>query len=286
MKDKKVLTIQDFSSVGECSCAAAIAIISAMGIETVALPIAVLSAQTSSFDDYTYVDLQDNLIPSARHLKNNGLDFDFIFTGYLGKSRAVKDVIKLRGEFKKAFLVVDPAMAEHGALYDGITEDFVGEVAKLCRLSDFALPNVSEACLIAGTEYKEILAEQDIEGLAAKLTALGIKNFAITGIKTEKGMKAALCENGKTTLFNIDEVAGQFFGSGDVFSATFVGGLACGIDTRRALKLAIDFTQKAIEFTAADQTHFYGLKFEKAIPFLVERTTSFSKSRVASPLNL
>ncbi|MDE6188784.1 MAG: bifunctional hydroxymethylpyrimidine kinase/phosphomethylpyrimidine kinase [Clostridia bacterium] len=271
MKENRVLTIQDFSSVGQCSSVAAVAIISAMGIETIALPIALLSAQTSSFSNYTYVDLSDNLLPSEKRIKNSGLTFDFIYTGYLGKSKIIGDVLKIQKDYPDAFFVVDPAMAEHGKLYDGITDDFVSEITKLCILSDFALPNVSEACMITGVEYKSVLSQKDITDIANKLYRLGVKNFAITGIKTESGMRLALCENGEINYFKINEISGQFFGSGDVFSSAFVGGLARGLNNEAAIKLAMEFTQKAIEITALDKEHYYGLKFEKALPYLVEK---------------
>ena len=115
-KDTRVLTIQDVSSVGQCSITAALPIISAAGIETVALPTAVLSAQTSSFDNYTYIDLQSGIMPAADHLLSVGMEFDIIYTGYLGKSKIVKDVEKICRRYPNAFLVVDPAMAEHGKL--------------------------------------------------------------------------------------------------------------------------------------------------------------------------
>ena len=79
MKDIKVLTIQDYSSFGQCSLSVALPIISAMGIETVSLPIALLSTHTSGFEGYTYVDLKDNVLPAVRHYKKLGLTFDYIY---------------------------------------------------------------------------------------------------------------------------------------------------------------------------------------------------------------
>ena len=277
MKEKKVITIQDFSSLGQCSLTAALPIISAMGIETIALPIAVLSAQTNCCDDYTYVDLQSNLLPAVEQLKNYGLAFDFIYTGYLGKRTVVDDTIKICKDSSSSFIVVDPAMAEHGELYSGITLDFVDAITKLCKLSDLALPNVSEACMMAGCEYSDILSEDKVKHIVDLLFHKGIKRFAITGIKTLDGMKIAYCDNGKTKFYDLSEISGQFYGSGDVFASTLVGGLANGFEIEKALNLAIDFTGEAIKITSEDESHNYGLKFEKAIPFLVEKTREYRK---------
>lgn len=271
MKENKVITIQDFSSLGQCSITAALPIISAMGIETIALPVALLSAQTNCCNDYTYVDLQKNLLPAAMQLKNWGLEFDYIYTGYLGKSAIVKDTIKLCQLTKPSRLIVDPAMAEHGKLYDGITDDYVDAISELCKLSDLALPNVSEACMMADEKYSEILSIDQIKLVAQKLFDKKIKNFVITGIKTFDGMKLAYCQNGDVKFYDLKEIPGQFFGSGDVFASTLVGGLASGLNVDKAIRLAVAFTEKAIEITSKDKSHNYGLKFEKAIPFLVEQ---------------
>ena len=47
MKHARILTIQDYSSVGRCSLTAALPIISACGQDPVGLPTALLSTQTS-----------------------------------------------------------------------------------------------------------------------------------------------------------------------------------------------------------------------------------------------
>ena len=112
MKDAKVLTIQDYSSFGQCSLSVALPIISAMGIETVSLPIALLSTHTSGFKGYTYVDLKDNALPAAKHLKTLGIDFDYIYLGYLCKSQTAKFCLEIAGLFPDAQLIVDPAMAD------------------------------------------------------------------------------------------------------------------------------------------------------------------------------
>lgn len=275
MKENKVITIQDFSSLGQCSITAALPIISAMGIETIALPVAVLSAQTSCCDDYVIVNLQDNLLPAATQLKNFGLEFDYVYTGYLGKSQIVRDTITICKTMKPSHIIVDPAMAEHGQLYSGITTDYVDAILELCKLSELALPNVSEACMMAGIPYSEILSKAQTQSLAQKLNEKGISKFVITGIKTADGMQLALCDRGEVQFYDLQEFPGQFFGSGDVFASTLVGGLANGLDLNKAIKLAIDFTSKAIEITSKDLAHNYGLKFEKAIPFLVEEIQKY-----------
>ena len=82
-KQKRIIAINDISSFGKCSLTVAISILGASGLETCAVPTAVLSAHTG-FKGYTFHDLTDNILPSANHWKSMGLAFDGIYSGYLG----------------------------------------------------------------------------------------------------------------------------------------------------------------------------------------------------------
>ncbi len=275
MKDAKVLTIQDYSSFGQCSLSVALPIISAMGIETVSLPIALLSTHTSGFKGYTYVDLKDNALPAAKHLKTLGIDFDYIYLGYLGKSQTAKFCLEIADLFPDAQLIVDPAMAEGGELYDGLTPDLIESMAQLCRRSYLSLPNLSEACLLAGEKYAPIQNEKSILTIVEKLCNRGIKDFIITGIKTKDGMSLAYHDGFATHFIKTDTVDGEFLGSGDVFASSLVGALANDVPLEKCIKLAAAYTYKTIELTSKDKSHWYGLKFEKTIPYLLELLNSF-----------
>ena len=61
---KRILTIQDISCLGKCSLTVALPLISAMGVEAVILPTAVLSTHTM-FKGFTCKDLSDQIRPIA-----------------------------------------------------------------------------------------------------------------------------------------------------------------------------------------------------------------------------
>ena len=92
---KRLLTIQDISCLGKCSITIALPVLSAMEIETVILPTALLSNHTL-FPKYTKLHLTEQMMPIARMWKENGVRFDAIYTGYLGSS----DEIGLTAEIK------------------------------------------------------------------------------------------------------------------------------------------------------------------------------------------
>ena len=90
---KRILTIQDISCFGKCSLTVALPLLSAMGIETVILPTAVLSTHTM-FKNFTVKDLSDQLAPITAHWKQEGITFDAIYTGYLGTEEEIDTLLE------------------------------------------------------------------------------------------------------------------------------------------------------------------------------------------------
>jgi pyridoxine kinase len=58
-------------------------------------------------------------------------------------------------------------------------------------------------------------------------------------------------------------------GTGDVFASVFAGAVMRGKSALEAAALAADIVCEAINATSDD--HWYGVSFERAIPYLVER---------------
>ena len=66
-----------------------------------------------------------------------------------------------------------------------------------------------------------------------------------------------------------------YHGTGDVYASAFTGALLQGKTAQEAAVLAADFTVAAIRATVGDQSHPYGVKFEKVLSLL---TDEFGKS--------
>ena len=97
MSDKRLLTIQDISCVGQCSLTVALPIISAFGTECSVLPTAVLSTHTAGFKGYTCRDLTDDMPAILNHWLKEKLDFSVIYTGYLCGTKQIElvgDIVK------------------------------------------------------------------------------------------------------------------------------------------------------------------------------------------------
>ena len=271
---KRIASIQDISCLGRCSLTVALPVISAMGVECAIVPTAVLSAHTV-FQNITVCDLSDQILPIARHWQAEKVHFDAIYTGYLASAAQIGDVCAFFDMLKSedTMLFVDPAMADHGKLYTGFGPEFPAEMAKVAARADILLPNLTEACLLTGAEYKEEYDEDYIRDLLHRLVALGAKRVVLTGVSFDAGKVGVMSYDSLTgeyfAYFN-EKVPSSFHGTGDIFSSVVIGGLMRGLSVEEALKLAVDYTLECIRITNKDET-WYGVEFERAIPLLCER---------------
>lgn len=272
MNNKIVLSIQDISCVGQCSLTVALPIISACGLETAILPSAVLSNHTGGFKSWTFRDLTDDMPGIEQKWIEEGIQFDAIYTGYLGSARQIDIVKHIFGTCSKpgCMHIVDPAMADNGKLYYGFDDAFVKEMAKLCAAADYILPNITEASLITGSEYKETYDEAYVIDLAQKLSALGAKTVILTGISYEPSTTGVVVyENGKMSYYKHHRLPKGSHGTGDIYASSFVGALMHGKSSYEAAKIAADYTVRCIENTQDDPNHWYGAKFESMLPHLI-----------------
>ena len=271
---KRILTIQDISCFGKCSLTVALPILSAMGIETVILPTAVLSTHTL-FRGFTCKDLSDQLVPIASHWKEEGITFDAIYTGYLGTEEEIDTVIGIIETFRNenTLVIVDPAMGDNGRLYAAFDEHYARKNADLCAVADIADPNITEAAFLTGLPYRETYTEEYIRELLLALAGTGTKMPIVTGVSLAEGKTGAMgYDAGKKEFFHYqnDRVPAAYHGTGDIFSSVLAGAFVRGKDRTEALKAAADYTALTIAETLKNPGNpWYGVDFEKTIPALV-----------------
>lgn len=265
MSYKKVLTIQDISCVGQCSLTVALPILSVCGLETCILPSAVLSTHTAGFSGYTFRDLTEDIPAIRAHWVKENISFDAIYTGYLGSEKQVAYITDIfRDNLKPGGLkIVDPAMADHGALYPGFDAAFVKAMAELCKQADYIIPNITEACFLTDTPYQETYDRAYVDLLLQKLTELGCKNVILSGISYEEGWTGVVVyENGKYAYYRHEMLPNSCHGTGDIYASAFVGALVQGKTAYDAARIAADYTVDCIKATAEEENHWYGAKFE------------------------
>ncbi len=274
MDYKRILTIQDISCFGQCSLTVALPILSACGVETVILPSAVLSTHTGGFTGFTFRDLSDDIPKISEHWQKEGIDFDAIYTGYLGSVKQIDMVTDIFNTFsakKKCVKIVDPAMADNGKLYYGFDEVYASEMARLCRNADIVIPNITEACFITGVEYKEKYDEAYVMNILDALEKDGMNNIVLTGIGYDDDTTGVVIKIGdKIEHYTHRRFKQGTHGTGDIFASAFSGALLRDNDEYESARIAADYTLRCIENTIGDENHKYGAKFETAIPYLIE----------------
>ena len=271
--ENKVLTIQDISCFGQCSLTVALPIISACGVETAIMPSAVLSTHTGGFSGFTFRDLSDDLAGIERHWVKEGVSFMAIYTGYLGSSRQMDDI---EGMFETLLApggkrIIDPVMADHGKLYQGFDMDYVSRMKEFCKKGDIILPNMTEAALMVGMEYREEQTEEYVADLMARLK----ENFSATVVLKgltykEKEMGVCVFSREKSHTYFAPRIPANYHGTGDCYASAFTGLLMRGRSISEAAAVSADFVRACIENTLSDEGHRYGVKFEGVLPMLVK----------------
>jgi Pyridoxal/pyridoxine/pyridoxamine kinase len=272
-KLKRVVAIHDISGFGKCSLTVALPIISAAGIETTVLPTAVLSTHTGGFSGFTYRDLTEDIQPIADHWKSLNIEFDAIYTGFLGSFEQLDLVGRFFDSFKTKdnLILVDPVMADNGELYKIFSPEFALGMRDLCKKADIIIPNLTEASFMLEEEYNPgPYSEEYIECLLKKLSALGPKKVVLTGVffnEEELGAATYDADTDEIAYSFEKRIPGYFHGTGDVFGSALLAALLNNFNLNEAAAIAVRFTTSAIRKTAAAGTDIrFGVNFEQTIP--------------------
>ena len=263
----RVAAIQDLSSVGRCSLCATIPTLSAMGYQVIPLPTALLSTQTWGFDRPYFVDLTDELEGIIDSFAENNLTLRAIYAGYLANVKQVAYVEKFLDHFSSRpdeserlpLLLLDPVLGEDGVFYTTCNRELAAGMARLAKKVDVLTPNLTEACLLLGEDYRDtrILPPERIkpymEAMLLELQNMGPRRVVITGVEDASG---------RLSNYGVDETR-QFFvvsnlktktaypGTGDLFASILLGKLLAGVSFRSAVASAATFVADAARETEA-----------------------------------
>ena len=273
MNQKRVAAIHDISCFGKCSLTVALPIISAAGVECSVIPTAVLSTHTGGFTGFTYRDLTEDITGIADHWETLPISFDAIYTGFLGSFEQIELMMQIFDRFKKenTTILVDPVMADNGKLYAIFPDTFPEGMKKLCTKADIVVPNITEASLMLGIEYKEPPHTKEyIENILIKLTGLGPKKAVLTGVSFDNETLGAATYDSEAKEFGYtfeNKIEGYYHGTGDVFGSALLGALMNDFDLLPAAEVAVKFTVSSIKKTAEAKTDIrFGVNFEQSFP--------------------
>lgn len=258
---KKCAVINDLSGFGKCSLTAAIPVISAMGSEVHPLPTAVLSNQTA-YDSFQLVDLTDYMQLFIKEWKKLNVSFDAILTGFVTNEKQIDIISNFIDNFNSSetLVIIDPVMADNGALYSGYTQAMCEKIKMLCYKADVITPNIAELAFLAEEDYSE--EWETIVSYGKKLINNGIKRIVVTGYKEKDTISNIVFDGDKVEKATAQLIGGYFSGTGDVLASIITGGLLKGMDLYSSVDLATDFISKVIKQTDASNYND-GIDFER-----------------------
>ena len=242
---KKAAVINDLSGFGKCSLTAAIPVLSALGVQCCPLATAVLTGQTG-YPYFHCTDLTDMMPQYIDAWTQNNAHFDAIYSGYMTGRKQIEHLLDLITQFRcdDTLLLVDPVMGDDGRVYGIYSDDLLDGMKELSRKADVITPNLTEACLLSGTDIAKAMNYHDAESFLSfasetdeKLRELAERpqDVVITGVKCRKEetpfiYNIAVTERGVHTsrshLFNR-----SFSGTGDLFASVLCGCRVNGMTT-------------------------------------------------------
>jgi len=248
---KRVAAIHDLSGFGRASLTVVIPIISSMNHQVCPMPTAVLSTHTGGFKDYSFVDLTESMVSFAEHWKKLNLEFDCIYSGFLGSPKQIDIIEKFIEDMKKEYTltVIDPVLGDNGRLYETMCDDMVRKMRGLIKKADVITPNYTEAVLLLGEEYSQEISEDKIKDWLKRLSDMGPKIVIITSVPHKNNMTDVIAynrEDGRFWKVSCVYIPAHFPGTGDMFTSVIVGSMLKGDSLPMALDRGVQFITAAI----------------------------------------
>lgn len=277
---KKIAVVNDISGFGRCSMTAALPVISALGVEACPLPTGILSNQTG-YPSFFCDDFTDRLAPYIAQWKQLNVHFDGILTGFLVSAQQAEQIIEFIKEFKTkdTLYICDPVMADDGKLYGTYTHELCEKMTELSKMADIITPNLTELCILSGTDYAEIHEKEGqkdylsvIEQIAKSLLNERLQTVVVTGITNGDTIVNIAVTADSTTEEVSKRFGGSYSGTGDLFSAVLAGSLVKGEHADVAVKRAVHFLECAIEDSFLEgNDRNDGVNFQKYMAMLTEK---------------
>ncbi len=269
-RQKKIAVINDFCGFGRCSIAASLPVISAMKIQCCPLPTSVFSNHTG-FDSFYYTDYTEHMDAYIDEWVKLGLYFHGILTGFLGSPEQIHIVKRFLELFKKEdnITVIDPVMGDYGKLYPTYSPLLAKQMRSLVPYADILTPNLTEACILTGTDYRADMGGEELYEICEKLSGMGPEKIVISGLERGDDLENFIYETGKQPQTIREHKAGPCrSGTGDVFSSMIAADAVNGVDFISSVRHSSSFIAKVLRRTVElDLPKTDGICFEE---FLTE----------------
>ena len=283
----RLAMINDIAGFGRCSTTVSLPVISVMKVQVCPVPTSVLSNHLGfplcHFDDYT-----SHMRDYIKVWKELGLTFDGLYCGFLGNEEQIDIVREFVKMFRPPLFLLDPVMGDHGRAYSSITETHVQKMKELLPLADIITPNITEACLLTGTPWKDgEWTMQELSGLCERLadicqqesvtsgeastgTTANGASIVITGIRQGDSLVNFLWDDGVYTTVSTPIAGASRPGTGDIFASILAADAVRGETLLSSVQKAANFVGLCIAGSEKAGTPVQeGVVFEKYLAALL-----------------
>lgn len=272
---KKILVINDIPGAGKVAGNINLPLFAAGRFESSILPTLILSKNTD-FDQGEVVrhSLGEDFQAMMDHWQQAAIDFEVYTTGFFN---SIDQIHRFGAYFDRCLdknphsrLYIDPIMGDHGSLYPGFNPHIPQVIGDLCQDAYVIVPNLTEACLITGFEYKEKMTDEELAELSQALVKLGVENVVLTGIEgqEEEEQIGFFYYSGPDQYEKVlhKKYPYHFFGTGDMAMSLIIICHVWGLSLRESLQQTGHWIEKALESTIQLNRSFQeGVFFESII---------------------
>lgn len=269
MEDKKqtqILLINDMAGYGKVALSVMIPVLSHLQYETFNLPTALVS-NTLDYGRFDILDTTEYMENSLQVWKNLMFSFDAICTGFIVSERQSSLVYEYCKEQRKsgASIFVDPIMGDDGKRYNGVSDEAVTYMKRLCSIADVIVPNITEACFLAEYVIKNTYSDVEIEEIARRLHVLGAKAIVITSCNIDGKMFTVVKKSPQDScvLISYEEIPVRFPGTGDIFMAIVVGHYMKSGQLLESVQIAMRQLEKIIYANLHNTDKYKGIPIEQ-----------------------
>ena len=271
----RVAAIHDLSGFGRCSISVILPVLSAMGVQVCPVPTAVLSSHTGGLGDPVIRDLTDYIEPALRNYQSLGVEFEAVYTGFLGSGEQVDCCLEFFKAYPKALKIVDPVMGDNGRPYRTCTPELRCRMSELAAAADIITPNITEAAMLLEESYPAApLTRSEAKSMLLRLSHMGPKRVVITGAELAQGGLASLGydgENGSFWYVPCEYIPVHYPGCGDIYASVLLGAELSGASLPIAMARAAAFTELCVKTTYSyGSDPRYGVMLESVLGSLLK----------------
>lgn len=269
IKRRRILLVNDMPGYGTIALPAMIPVLNRMGYGTCHLPTALVS-NTLGYGRFEILDTTHYMERTIALWEQLCFTFEAISTGFFASEKQIRMIADFCEKQRERHIpvFVDPTMGDDGQLYNGIGDSTVDAMRQMVHAADYITPNYTEAAYLAGMPYSpEGLSKRELERMVAALTSMGARSVIITSVLVEQKLCVAVY-NGESKAISylpFQRIPASFTGSGDVFSAAFMGSVLHGKSVEDSARFSIHTVTRLIEVNRNCDDQMEGIPIENCL---------------------